>query len=145
MDTCIKVEQFRCRSEDDLFDLGSEIASHLTDEMTVLLHGTYGAGKTLMVRGMSLFFQIDPSIISSPSFAIMHEYEGNILVKHLDLYRINSLDEWLTLGIEEDLGRSLIIIEWPELVMERIPLPKVDISITIAENQDRCVDVKWYQ
>ncbi|NIZ40452.1 tRNA (adenosine(37)-N6)-threonylcarbamoyltransferase complex ATPase subunit type 1 TsaE [Entomospira entomophila] len=145
MDTCIKGEHVRCRSEDELFDLGGRIASQLTQETTVLLHGTYGAGKTLLVRGMSLVFGIDPSLISSPSFAVMHEYEGNIPMKHLDLYRIKSLEEWFHLGVEEDLGRSLIVIEWPELITERVPLPKVDIYITIAENQDRCVDIKWYQ
>ncbi|NIZ18448.1 tRNA (adenosine(37)-N6)-threonylcarbamoyltransferase complex ATPase subunit type 1 TsaE [Entomospira culicis] len=145
MDTSIKEapEYYRCASEDELFLLGERLASRLTPQTTVLLKGTLGAGKTLLVRGMMSYFGVSPGMVASPSFAIVHDYPASIPIKHLDLYRITDLDSWYQLGIEEELGRALLLIEWPQLIEAEIPSPKVEISITIEADNARKVAVVW--
>jgi tRNA threonylcarbamoyladenosine biosynthesis protein TsaE len=139
-----KVQHFSCPSEDDLFELGRTLASQLPTAVTLLLRGTLGAGKTLLSRGIVDFFEIPPTMVTSPSFSIINDYMGTIPIRHLDLYRITSQEAWHQLGVDEELGRKFIIIEWPQLIEGSIPLPKVDIQIIIGEDQTREVEVTWY-
>jgi tRNA threonylcarbamoyladenosine biosynthesis protein TsaE len=147
MDTYTKEgqESVVCRTEEELFELGEVIASGLLPVSTVLLRGDLGAGKTLLVRGMAAYFGVSPSTVGSPSFALVHEYVGSIAIKHLDLYRLEYLEQWYELGVAELLGRELIFVEWPQLIQNDVPLPKVEILITIDVNQFRHVDITWNQ
>lgn len=144
MVTYTKEEDFRCQKEEDVFNLGVYLASYFAKNITVLLKGTLGSGKTLLIRGMTHFFSVPAYQVSSPSFAIVHDYQGSCCIKHLDLYRLTTIEEWYHLGIEELLGKTLVFIEWPEIIESKIPLPIVEISITINSDQSRGVNVVWH-
>ncbi|TAH05177.1 MAG: tRNA (adenosine(37)-N6)-threonylcarbamoyltransferase complex ATPase subunit type 1 TsaE [Sphingobacteriales bacterium] len=83
------------------------------------LHGQMGAGKTTFVHALCQHLNIS-SAVSSPTFSIINEYEGNnLVVYHIDLYRLQNEEEAIRAGIEDCLySQHICLIEWPE----RIPL-----------------------
>lgn len=103
-------------SEEDTRRLGASLARRLTRGDVVLLEGELGAGKTAFVKGLAAGLGLDPDDVSSPSFALVHEYgpagKPPVLV-HVDLYRLpgggRSLSE---LGLDECAGAPLAV-EWP--------------------------------
>ena len=103
------------RSEDDTLTLARQLAARLVSGTMVLLSGDLGAGKTVFVRGLAQGLDTSPAEVSSPTFALLHEYRGGRLVLyHADLYRLDSAaaDD---LGLEEvGLGDGVLAIEWPD-------------------------------
>jgi tRNA threonylcarbamoyladenosine biosynthesis protein TsaE len=95
--------------------LAGELAARLGAGDVVLLSGTLGAGKTAFVRGLARGLGADPEDVSSPTFAIVHEYRGGRLpLFHVDLYRLTpaAADD---LGLYEmGAGEGVLAVEWPE-------------------------------
>src|ERR1700739_393532 len=95
--------------------LGAELASALADGDLVLVRGELGAGKTTLVRGAARALGVtDP--VTSPSFSIGHRYRAGaqLTVSHLDLYRLDGLDEEDPELLADYLGEGRIaFIEWP--------------------------------
>jgi len=87
---------------------------------TVLLDGNLGTGKTFLVKEICKIWktQDEPS---SPSFAILHQYNGPIPVNHFDFYRINDIRELDNLGWEEYLNNDAVtFIEWPGIIEDQL-------------------------
>jgi tRNA threonylcarbamoyladenosine biosynthesis protein TsaE len=95
--------------------LASDLAERLAAGDVVLLWGALGAGKTAFVRGLARGLGADPEEVSSPTFAIVHEYRGGRLpLFHVDLYRLTAADT-ADLGLREmGAGEGVLAIEWPE-------------------------------
>jgi tRNA threonylcarbamoyladenosine biosynthesis protein TsaE len=95
--------------------LAGDLAARLSAGDVVLLSGTLGAGKTAFVRGIARGLGVDPEEVSSPTFAIVHEYRGGRLpLFHVDLYRLTpaATDD---LGLHElGVGEGVLAVEWPE-------------------------------
>ncbi len=106
---------FVSSSELDTEAVGARIAETLRAGDVLLISGELGAGKTALVRGLARGLGIDPAHVSSPTFALIHEYSGGRLVlHHADLYRLSAggADD---LGLEEAGARDgVLAIEWPE-------------------------------
>lgn len=102
-------------SEADTEALGAELAATLGPGDVVLVRGDLGAGKTVFVRGVAAGLGLDPDLVSSPTFTLVHEYGGGRLpLVHLDLYRLDraDLDD---LGLDaERAARGVVVVEWPE-------------------------------
>jgi tRNA threonylcarbamoyladenosine biosynthesis protein TsaE len=129
-------------NEQDTRRAGADLAKQLAPGDAVLLEGDLGAGKTVFVKGLAEGLGLDPDEVTSPSFALVHEYgpagRPPALV-HADLYRLPPGG-----GPVEDLGLdargdAILAVEWP-----RPPLTALDawrVTIAIGEGGARRIDV----
>jgi tRNA threonylcarbamoyladenosine biosynthesis protein TsaE len=101
-------------AERDTRRLARVLAGCLPHTATVALYGPLGAGKTYLVRCLAQALHVQDNV-SSPSYVLLHEYEGPVPMFHLDLYRLSSEEEVWELGLRDMIGRGLLVVEWPEL------------------------------
>ena len=105
----------------------------------VALYGGLGVGKTAFVRGLASGLQ-SPSEVSSPTFALVHEYDGKFPIYHFDMYRVHDLDDLYSTGFFEylDCG-GVVVIEWSENIESFLPdgVRRLRISRTENENERR--------
>ncbi len=104
----------------------------------ICLEGDLGAGKTTLTQFIATGIEVDKNeYVTSPSFAILHEYLGRIPLYHMDLYRLGSGDELIELGFEEYFyGDGLCVIEWPSRGEDLIPEDNLKITLkNISENK----------
>jgi tRNA threonylcarbamoyl adenosine modification protein YjeE len=103
---------------------GGSFAEALQPGAVVALHGELGAGKTTLVRAMCQALGVhDLSAVTSPTFALLHEYDTPIgVVAHADLYRLRNSAELEQLGWDELVARAVVtFVEWPERAAEYLP------------------------
>jgi tRNA threonylcarbamoyladenosine biosynthesis protein TsaE len=101
-------------SEDETLAVASAFAAGLKAGDAVALRGPLGAGKTLFSRGVARALGFDGPV-SSPSYALVHEYAGRVPVYHMDLYRLAPGADWEEIGLSHYLdGRGICLVEWPE-------------------------------
>jgi tRNA threonylcarbamoyladenosine biosynthesis protein TsaE len=109
-------------SEADTRAIAAALAPTLPPGAVVLLSGDLGAGKTAFVRGLAEGLAIDPDVVTSPTFTLVHEYRGGRLpLIHVDLYRLDraELDE---IGLDQDLAATgVTAVEWAERLTRAIP------------------------
>jgi tRNA threonylcarbamoyladenosine biosynthesis protein TsaE len=117
--------------------LAADFAADLSAGDVVLLSGTLGAGKTAFVRGMARGLGADAEDVSSPTFAIVHEYRGGRLpLFHVDLYRLTPGDTG-DLGLEEmGVADGVLAIEWPERLTTAFPRTTVVHLETVNEAEE---------
>ena len=101
-------------SEEETSSVGERLAERLQGGDVVLLYGDLGAGKTAFVRGMARGLGASPDDVTSPTFTLMQEYRGRLVLVHVDLYRL-SPEEVNALGVEDSTDDPAVIaIEWAE-------------------------------
>lgn len=105
-------------SEAETETLGAAFAAELPAGSVAALYGDLGCGKTAFVRGMARGMGLDQAQVSSPTFTIVNEYEGEKMpLFHFDMYRLGSADELYDIGWEDYLGRGgVCAVEWSENV-----------------------------
>ncbi|MCS6774038.1 MAG: tRNA (adenosine(37)-N6)-threonylcarbamoyltransferase complex ATPase subunit type 1 TsaE [Anaerolineae bacterium] len=111
---------FECtsHSEEQTQRLGARLGALLTGHAVIALQGPLGAGKTCFARGVGQGWGAQ-QVLRSPTFTIVQQHRREVddaVLYHIDLYRINSEEELLTIGLAEllDDERSVSIVEWPE-------------------------------
>jgi tRNA threonylcarbamoyladenosine biosynthesis protein TsaE len=120
------------RSEQETIDAGRRIGASLHSGDILLLYGDLGSGKTAFVRGIAAGLGIDPAEVTSPTFTIVQEYTGRLLLQHVDLYRLSPA-EVADLGLE-DLGNgaAVVAIEWAERLPQKLNPPRIEVRIEMA-------------
>ena len=114
----------------------NKLASGLREGDVLNLIGEMSAGKTTLTGFISQYFSIENS--SSPTFAIVNIYEGDIKIYHLDLYRFDDPDEILDIDYETYFypDGGLTILEWAENVSDYLPDDMINIEIRkVSENK----------
>lgn len=112
-----------------------KLASKLKGDEVIAFYGDLGAGKTTFTRGIAKYFHTKEDV-SSPTYAIAHEYEGDkFKIYHFDMYRINSYEDLESTGFFDYIGKGLIVIEWSENIENFLPGDL--IKITIEKNTDK--------
>jgi len=108
--------EVRTISPEQTRGLGAALARALRPGDVVALAGELGAGKTVLVQGMARGLGVSPrTLVTSPSFVLLHEYQGNMPLYHFDFYRLSKEDEVLALGYEEyQSGCGICAIEWAD-------------------------------
>src|SRR6056297_2288013 len=108
----------------------------------ILLKGNIGTGKTLITKAAvaALVYQGD---VTSPTFNLVQEYQAQVEIIHMELYRLDSIEELLEIGFEDYLNREAVIfIEWPELALPLIPADFIFINIEKIAAKKREITVR---
>lgn len=124
-------------NENETEKIGESLASRLRSGDVIAYAGGLGAGKTAFTRGLArgLGFQ---GRVTSPTFTIVNEYDGNLPLFHFDMYRLGDEDELFDIGWEEYLARGgVCAVEWSERVPGAFPEGTVRVTIErCPENED---------
>lgn len=105
------------------------------------MRGTLAAGKTTITKGIARALDIEETI-TSPTFTIVSEYEGKLHLYHIDVYRLDSSEDFVNLGSDEMLyGNGVSIIEWSEKVQSEIPKKAITISLEANEDSSRTITI----
>src|SRR5205823_6705705 len=130
---------FTTNSPEETIALGRELASQLDPPKIVILRGDLGAGKTTLVKGIvEGFHAASQDDVTSPTFTLIHEYRGaSATLYHIDLYRIDTLRELETLGLDDLMTEnSVLLIEWGEKFVPFQRERNAEIAIErVSENQ----------
>lgn len=112
----------RIASPEAMRRYGFELAHRLQKGDVLALSGPLGAGKTTLVQGLARGLGYD-GVVDSPTFVLIQSYEASeISLHHMDMYRIESLEEAYDLGLEEYFhGDGICVVEWPEQIEDLIP------------------------
>jgi len=129
---------FTAQNELETDLVGQKIFEILPSQCVVALNGTLGAGKTRLVQAIAQAAGIDPTGVSSPTYVLIHEYQGTVPIYHFDVYRLKNTDEFLQLGAEEYFDRpGLSLIEWGDRVESVLPREHFTIHIEILGENSR--------
>jgi len=136
------VRSFETHSEDETIALGRRIAAELPKRAVVLLIGNLGAGKTTLAKGIiSGLGAAESDEVTSPTFTLVHEY-GAGRVYHVDLYRLDTLQQVATLGLEEFLDReAVVLVEWGERFPDLFPPGRIEIQLKAISDSTRQITV----
>ncbi len=122
---------------EDLADcqlFAEQVANLSTTPMAIALSGTLGAGKTQWTRFFAIALGAQPASVSSPTFMLVHEYDSQPPIYHLDAYRIGDEDEMLELGIEEMLDADAItVVEWADRFPRLLPRQTLTVHLEVGD------------
>ncbi len=112
----------------------------------ITLEGDLGAGKTALTQAIGRGLEVDPKIyITSPTFSLLQEYQGRLLLYHMDLYRLAGEEDIENLGFAEYIyGNGLTVIEWPERLGSLMPAERLHIQLLITGETSRTAQLTPY-
>ena len=121
-------------SELDTMELAQNIESEKFPNMVICLDGELGSGKTVFTKAFAQAMEVTDSV-TSPTFTIIKEYEGDMPLYHMDVYRLDGNSDGV--GIEEYFNAGgVVIIEWASTIKDILPDERLDIKIkSLGENK----------
>jgi tRNA threonylcarbamoyladenosine biosynthesis protein TsaE len=131
------------RAPEETRKLGEALAGLLVPGDVVSLTGDLGAGKTCLVQGVARGLGIEEPV-ASPTFVLVREYRGGHLpVYHLDVYRLDRLQEVIDLGFEDLLDpEGVVFVEWGSVIDALLPDSFLEVELTVpGEDDDRQLSV----
>lgn len=139
-----KVHEFDTSSAEQTIRCGRRLAKLLAPPKLLILRGDLGAGKTTLVKGIAEALQAaDPDEVTSPTFTLIHEYEGEcggrpVRLYHLDLYRIEAERQLEALGMDDlPAPDSLVLVEWGEKFPGLVARSDGEIAISATGEESR--------
>ena len=131
-------------SAEETLALGRELAAIFEPPCLIVMQGELGSGKTVLTKGIVAGLgAASESEVTSPTFALVHEYSGARRVYHLDLYRVEGLRDLATLGLDEMLSQdATVIVEWGERLGPNPPMPRIDVHLQHRGESERHIVVE---
>ncbi|MFA5041528.1 MAG: tRNA (adenosine(37)-N6)-threonylcarbamoyltransferase complex ATPase subunit type 1 TsaE [Bdellovibrionales bacterium] len=122
--------------------LAKRIAPLLKKGDVVALTGELGTGKTEFARAL-LQTMGTKGDVPSPTFTLVQTYEvSGLLVFHFDLYRLKSSSELDELGWDDALAQGVTLVEWPERAERRLPLNRLTLRFSLAQDEKRSCSIE---
>jgi tRNA threonylcarbamoyladenosine biosynthesis protein TsaE len=144
-----KVHEFTTHSGADTIEVGRKLVKLLKPPQLLLLLGELGTGKTTLVKGIAQALDAaEPDEVTSPTFTLLHEYQGTregkpIKLYHIDIYRLESERQLETLGLDELLtDDALVLVEWGDKFKSIKKRSTGEILITSQGGDARKISVK---
>ena len=126
--------KFTSKNEMDTIELAQNFESEKFPNMIICLNGELGSGKTVFTKGIANALGIKESI-TTPTFTIIKEYEGELPLYHMDVYRLNGNVEGT--GIEEYFTKGgVVVIEWADTIQDILPEERLDIKFKLVEGNE---------
>lgn len=137
-------EQVLSHSTEETIAKGREIASRLRPPLLILLTGELGAGKTTLAKGIVSGLGVAAEEeITSPTFTLVHTFNGPVKVFHVDLYRVSDVHDFDTLGLEDLFAEpAIVLIEWPDRMRLRTDWPILRIGLEHAGEETRRIVIE---
>ena len=128
--------EVRAASAEETREIGEAIASLLRARDAVMLTGELGAGKTTFAQGVARGLGIEEPVVS-PTFTLVKEYSGILELAHVDVYRLDRLQDVVDLGLE-DLGggNDVLLVEWGDTIEELLPENRLRVEIATSADAD---------
>lgn len=118
------------QTADDTRALGEALAACLRPRDAVILTGELGAGKTTLVQGIARGLEVRDPIVS-PTFTLIREYHGRVELAHVDVYRLDRIQDVVDLGLEElGDGEAVLLVEWGDAIEELLPADHLTVELT---------------
>lgn len=135
----------KINSLDNIEEAARQFVEMMGDNTVFAFYGEMGAGKTTFINALSRVLGVEDDATGSPSFAIVNEYRSDTtaeLIYHFDLYRLESVEEALDLGIEDyfDSG-ALCLLEWPERIEDILPDDTVKVYFNVNDDGTRSLTI----
>lgn len=133
---------YTTKNQEETEELASLFAKRLKSGDVIAFFGGMGMGKTAFVRGLVKGLSIS-SFVSSPTFALVHEYKGDLTLFHFDMYRIETYDDLYFTGFFDYLETdSILAVEWSENIQNALPKNSIRISIERGMTEtDRIISI----
>ncbi len=123
-------------SAEETRSLAATVAGSLRAGDVVALAGDLGAGKTTFVQGACAALGVDEPVLS-PTFTLVRQYEGEVPVLHVDVYRLERLQDVLDLGFDEMVeAGGVVFVEWGDVIDSLLPESNLQVTITIPDEDD---------
>ena len=123
-------------SVDDTRDLAAEVATLAAPGDLIVLAGDLGTGKTAFAQGFARGLGVEEPV-TSPAFILVHTYEGRLPLVHLDVYRLETMQELVDLGIAELLDDGAVtLIEWGDAVAPGLPADFLEVRLEAGAGAD---------
>lgn len=121
--------KLRTTSPEQTRAIGRAVAAMVEPGDVVVLAGELGSGKTVFAQGLLRALGVEEPVVS-PSFALVREYAGRVPVAHVDVYRLDRVQELIDLALEEGpAGRGLTVVEWGDRVARALGPERLDVRI----------------
>ena len=139
------VERALTRSTDETLELAGSVGELLRAGDVVSLVGDLGAGKTVFARGVARALGVTEPVVS-PSFTIVREYDGRMPLVHVDVYRIDTVQELHDLGFEELVRDDAVtLVEWGDMIDGLLPGDRLDVRLAPGDTDDeRVVEIEGH-
>lgn len=120
----------RAPAPEDTRAVGEAIAPLLRPRDAVVLTGELGAGKTVFVQGVARGLGVEDQVVS-PTFTLIKEYAGRLNVAHVDVYRLDRVQDVVDLGLDElGEGDDVLLVEWGDAVEALLPPDRLRVELT---------------
>lgn len=135
----MKFLRYKTESPEETVQLGRKLGRLLIMGDLVVLGGTLGCGKTWFTKGIALGMGVSPDeVVTSPSFSLMNEYEGDCRLFHMDVYRLETPDTFLDTGLDECFdGRGIVVMEWGDKWPGILPAHRLNVAFSILGERSR--------
>ena len=122
-------------------EYGYRLAQELTGGTVVALFGGMGMGKTAMMRGIAAGRGLDAAEVSSPTFALVHDYGGNPPLIHFDMFRVTTWDDLYATGFFDYLDAGcILVVEWSENIEAALPEDAIRLRIQRIDETTRTIE-----
>ena len=130
------------RNESETIELAQNFESEKFPNMVICLNGELGSGKTIFAKGIAQALGITETI-TSPTFTIIKEYDGELPLYHMDVYRLDGNTDGV--GIEDYFSKGgVVVIEWAETIKDILPKERLDIRFKVIDENKRVLVLTPY-